>query len=576
MVSSTAVTAQSPDLQRCHLGVEFGSTRIKAILIDERGGVLAHGSYRWQPHQEQGLFSYHYDEAFTGLRQAYSAVKQHIVAEYGVTIRTLGSITISGMMHGYIPLGEDFTPVAAFRTWQNTNTGDAAAQLSAALEKHIPLRWSCAHYFQALLDSEPHISQTRYLTTLAGYIHVHLCGEFVLGLGDAAGMFPLAADGHRYDPAAIKRFDDLTEPLGATGSMSDLLPRPLPAGAFAGRLTEKGAQLLDPAGDLQAGIVLAPPEADAATSLVTTNVVTPGLGGISAGTSIFAMVVLDKPLAAPLEEVDIVATPDGHHVAMVHCNNCAQEIDAWADFVRSVITLTGQKCDDATLYRLLFTAAGLSVGDSNSYAAINYHVGEHSTQVTHGIPIMARHPDAVFALGPVMRSVIMSSFVTLRFGLERLSNKASMTISHLVAQGGVFTVPEVAQRILSGMLGVPIGVPNESAQGGAYGAALLGLYLATITERHEQAGTPGDSLDSVASDTAGGEIASSVQAAAPAAQQYSTASPQSLSSFLQQILENSLTVSTVEPDPATQEECDRFAARYELLLPIERKLGEIF
>ncbi|GAA1227829.1 sugar (pentulose or hexulose) kinase [Microbacterium phyllosphaerae] len=477
--SDTTTTTARDDITagRTSLGIELGSTRIKACLIGPNAtDVLATGSFAWENRLEDGLWTYAIDEVWTGLQAAYAALVADAENRHGVRPETFGAIGISAMMHGYLAFdakGELLTP---FRTWRNTNTGVAAAELTDLLGVNIPLRWSIAHLHQAVLDGEAHVPQLDFVTTLAGYVHAKLTGERVLGVGDASGMFPIDSATGDYDARMLQAYDALAADR-LPASAKDLLPTVRPAGAAAGKLTEEGAALLDPTGALASGIPLCPPEGDAGTGMVATNSVSPRTGNVSAGTSIFAMVVLERPLAEVHHELDLVTTPAGDAVAMVHCNNGASELAAWAGLFTRFSAAAGQPLSDDAVFDALFREALDGEADAGGLLAYNHLAGEPIAGLTEGRPLFVRTPDSAFTLANFMRSQLYGVFGTLALGMQVLAAEG-VELDRMFAHGGMFRTAGVAQRFLAGALGAPVAVGELASEGGAWGIAVLASYLA--------------------------------------------------------------------------------------------------
>ena len=489
--SDTTSTAARDDIRagRTSLGIELGSTRIKACLIGaDATEVLATGSFAWENRLEDGLWTYAIDEVWAGLQAAYAELVADADNRHGVRPETFGAIGISAMMHGYLAFdaqGELLTP---FRTWRNTNTGVAAAELTDLLGVNIPLRWSIAHLHQAVVDGEAHVPQLDFVTTLAGYVHAKLTGERVLGVGDASGMFPIDSATGDYDERMLRAYDTLAaERLPATAR--ELLPTVLSAGAAAGELTAEGAALLDPTGALQAGIPLCPPEGDAGTGMVATNSVSPRTGNVSAGTSIFAMVVLEHPLAEVHHELDLVTTPAGDAVAMVHCNNGASELAAWAGLFTRFSAAAGQPLSDDAVFDTLFRESLAGEADAGGLLAYNHLAGEPIAGLTEGRPLFVRTPDSAFTLANFMRSQLYGVFGTLALGMQVLAAEG-VELDRMFAHGGMFRTAGVAQRFLAGALGAPVAVGELASEGGAWGIAVLASYLA-----HADTQTLGEYLD---------------------------------------------------------------------------------
>ncbi|WP_341955534.1 FGGY-family carbohydrate kinase [Microbacterium sp. LWH13-1.2] len=474
---------------RTSLGIELGSTRIKACLIgSDATEVLATGSFAWENRLEDGLWTYAIDEVWNGLQAAYAGLVADAHERHGVRPETFGAIGISAMMHGYLAFdtqGELLTP---FRTWRNTNTGVAAAELTELLGVNIPLRWSIAHLHQAVVDGEEHVPRLDFVTTLAGYVHTRLTGERVLGVGDASGMFPIDSTTGDYDVRMLEAYDALAAHR-LPARAKDLLPTVLPAGSAAGALTAEGAALLDPTGALRPGIPLCPPEGDAGTGMVATNSVSPRTGNVSAGTSIFAMVVLEHPLAEVHHELDLVTTPAGDAVAMVHCNNGASELAAWAGLFTRFSAAAGQPLSDDAVFDALFREALEGEADAGGLLAYNHLAGEPIAGLTEGRPLFVRTPDSAFTLANFMRAQLYGVFGTLALGMQVLAAEG-VELDRMFAHGGMFRTAGVAQRFLAGALGAPVAVGELASEGGAWGIAVLASYLA-----HADTQTLGEYLD---------------------------------------------------------------------------------
>ena len=457
------------------LGIELGSTRIKAVLVDGTCAVLASGSYTWENQLVDGLWSYALDEVWSGIQAAYADLDANYRAGVGAT-PTIDGIGVSAMMHGYLAFDAEGELLVPFRTWRNTNTAEAAEMLTETLGVNIPQRWSVAHLYQAVLNGETHVPQVGFMTTLAGYVHWKLTGEKVLGVGDASGMFPVT--GGDWDAARLSTTQELFAANGAGVQLRAILPQILMAGQAAGSLTETGARMLDPTGALQPGIPLCPPEGDAGTGMVATNAVAPRTGNVSAGTSIFAMVVLEGPLKGLHTEIDLVTTPAGDPVAMVHCNNGASEIDAWAGvFSQFAARMGGTSVDVTHTFEVLFNAALDGEPDGGGLLAYNYLAGEPVTGLTQGRPLVVRAPDSRLDLPNFMRTLIMSSFSTLALGMRILADEG-VGVDAMFAHGGVFKTKGVAQRLLAAALDTSVTVGETASEGGAWGMAVLAAYAA--------------------------------------------------------------------------------------------------
>lgn len=459
------------------LGIELGSTRIKACLIGPDAEVLAVGVHDWENRLENGVWTYALDEVWSGLRAAYGDLLRDVEARHGVDIRSLGAIGVSAMMHGYLAFDGDDELLVPFRTWRNTSTGAASEELSALFGLNIPLRWSIAHLQQAILDDEPHVPRVRFLTTLAGYVHWRLTGRRVLGVGDASGMFPIDPGTRDYDADLLARYDAHAGAALPGGSLRALLPDVLPAGRQAGVLTAEGAMLLDPTGTLSPGIPLCPPEGDAGTGMVATGAVAPRTGNVSAGTSIFAMVVLERPLQGLHHEIDLVTTPAGDAVAMVHCNNGASELAAWVGLFARFATAAGAGLDADRAYEVLFREALEGAADAGGILAYNHLSGEPIAGLAEGRPLVVRVPGARLSLADFMRAQLYGVFGTLALGMRILADEG-VALDRMLAHGGMFRTAGVAQRFLAGALAAPVAVGETAAEGGAWGIAVLARYLA--------------------------------------------------------------------------------------------------
>lgn len=474
-----ALTAEKIRAGKTSLGIEFGSTRIKAVLIDDTYTTIAAGDYGWASHLEDGLWSYSQEEIWTGLQTAYAALAEDVENAYGEKLTRVGRIGFSAMMHGYLAFGKDGELLVPFRTWQNTNTSEAHEKLSELFQYNIPERWSIAHLYQAVLNNEEHIGKVDFFTTLAGYVHWKLTGKKVLGVGDASGMFPIDPTTHTYETEFIEKFNAIPEVAAQPWKLADLLPEPLVAGTPAGMLTEEGAKLLDPTGTLQPGITFAPPEGDAGTGMVATNSVRVRTGNVSAGTSIFAMVVLERKLERLHPEVDLVTTPAGDLAGMSHANNFTSDLNAWVGLFGQFAAAIGTPVDAGTLYGTLFRAAIADDVDFNCGGLINYpfRSGEFLAGLPEGRPLFARGPEARMSLGNFMRAQLFSAFSPVKIGMDVMTKDEGVAVDSLVGHGGIFTTPKVAQKILAAAFDTPIKVMSTAAEGGAWGMAVLADYL---------------------------------------------------------------------------------------------------
>ncbi len=457
------------------LGIEFGSTRIKGVLIGDAGEVLAVGGYEWENSLVNGIWTYGEDEFFAGLKGCYSSLKKDVSDRYGITLKNLKAIGISGMMHGYLAFNEEGKLLAPFRTWRNTLAGEAANKLTEVFQFNIPDRWSIAHLYQVILDGEEHVKDVRYFTTLAGYIHTLLTGKKVLGIGEASGMFPM--EGNNYSETMLDKFDALVEEKGYSWKIREILPQVLVAGEKAGSLTEAGAKLLDEDGDLQAGIPMCPPEGDAGTGMIATNSVRVRTGNVSAGTSVFAMIVLEKLLSKLYREIDMVTTPDGAPVAMVHCNNCTSDINAWTYLFKEVLDLMGAECSMGDLFTALFKKSAEADKDCGNLISYNYFSGEFLTGFETGKPLFIREPDSKFSLANFMRVQLFTAFGGIKIGMNILE-KEDVAIDKILGHGGFFKTPIIGQSVLAAVMNAPVSVMETAGEGGAWGVAVLAAFSA--------------------------------------------------------------------------------------------------
>lgn len=457
------------------LGIELGSTRIKAVLIDEQFNPIANGSHTWENRFENGYWTYHIDEVWSGIQEAYSKLNDECIAKFGTRIKKLSSIGFSAMMHGYLPLDKNGNPFCEFRTWRNTTTSQAAKELTELFDFNIPQRWSIAHLYQAILGGEEHITDIDYLTTLAGYVHYKLTGQKNVGIGEASGIFPIDSQALNYNENMINSFNELPAVKKLGVDLRSILPKVLVAGENAGYLTEQGARLLDVSGELCAGIPFAPCEGDAGTGMVATNAIAPRTGNISAGTSIFSMVVLEKPLSNVYEEIDIVTTPLGKDVAMVHCNNCCTDLDYWVNLFSQFASCIGSEMTKSEIYDVLYEAALYASPNAGGLVNINYFSGEPVSHTDDGRPLFVRTKNADFNLANFMRAQIYSAISTLKLGMEILE-KEDIKIDCLTGHGGLFKTPVVGQKIMAGAMKAPVAVMETAGEGGAWGMAVLAAY----------------------------------------------------------------------------------------------------
>ena len=463
------------ELKKTVLGLELGSTRIKAVLLNENHIPVASGSYEWENQLENGVWTYSLSAIHTGVQACYRALAEDVARKFGQPLTQVGAIGVSAMMHGYMPFDKDWQLLTPFRTWRNTMTGPAAAELTELFSFNIPQRWSIAHLYQAMKNGEEHLPRLAHLTTLAGYIHTRLTGRHVLGVGEAAGMFPIESGRAAYHREMSRKFDTLTASMGYSFTLADILPQVVMAGEDAGTLTEAGARFLDPTGTLQAGIPVAPPEGDAGTGMTATNSVRAYTGNVSAGTSDFAMVVVDRPLGVH-REIDMVATPTGLPVAMVHCNNCTSDLNAWAGLLGEFAALLGVDIGRGALLDKLFAAAMQGAPDGGGLLSYNYLSGEGVTDLDAGRPVFTRTPSAPLTLPNFMRTHLLSALATLKIGLDILTGEEQVDIHRLCGHGGFFKAPLVGQTLLSAAVNAPVTVMETAGEGGPYGMALLAAY----------------------------------------------------------------------------------------------------
>lgn len=518
------------------LGIEFGSTRIKGVLLNASYEVIASGDHEWENRLEDGIWTYSMEDTMAGLADCYAKLKQDVRDKYGVRLTKLKSVGISAMMHGYLAFDEKDALLVPFRTWRNTITEEASEKLTELLKYHIPQRWSIAHFYQAILNGEAHVKDVAFFTTLAGYVHYRLTGEKILGVGDASGMFPIDAATADYNAGMVQIFNEELERCGIHKNLKDLLPASVRAGEYAGVLTEEGAKLLDPAGDLEAGCPLCPPEGDAGTGMVATNSVAQRTGNVSAGTSIFSMVVLERPLSKVYPELDLVTTPMGDEVAMVHCNNCTSDLNAWVSMFAEFAELMGMEVSRGQLFEKLFTAALSGDPDCGGLLSYNYYSGEPVANIMDqaGRPMLVRTPESKFTLANLMRANIYSALGTLKMGNDILLKQEDVKIDKMLGHGGFFKTKGVGQRYLSAALHTPVTCMETAGEGGAYGAALLAAYLV----RDDKA--------------------------------------QLLDAWLSEKIFADAVSSTLSADAADVEGFEKFAARYERGLAVEKAAIENF
>ena len=461
------------------LGIEFGSTRIKAVLVDEENVPIASGSHDWENRLENGIWTYTLEDIWTGVQDCYAKMAEDVRAKYGVTVKTLGAIGFSAMMHGYMVFDKAGELLVPFRTWRNNNAAPAAEQLTKLFNYHIAARWSVAHLYQAILNGEEHVKDIDFQTTLEGYVHWKLTGRKVIGIGEASGMFPIAAGTRSYNPAMLKQFNELIAPYGLPFKVEDILPEILVAGEEAGRLTEEGAKLLDPSGNLQPGIPFCPPEGDAGTGMVATNSVAPRTGNVSAGTSVFAMIVLEKELSRPYDEIDLVTTPVGDPVGMVHCNNCTSDLNGWVNLFDEFAKLAGVEIAKPDLYNMLYFCSEKGDKDCGGLLAYNYVSNEHVTKVDAGRPMFVRTSESNFSLANFMRAHLFASLGVLKVGCDIMLKEEGVRLDAITGHGGLFKTERVGQSYLAAAINAPVTVMKTAGEGGAWGIAILANYVVT-------------------------------------------------------------------------------------------------
>ncbi len=459
------------------LGVEFGSTRIKAVLVGEDHMSIATGSYDWENRYENSIWTYSLEDIWTGLQESYRRLSNEVFEKYNTSLKTIGAIGFSAMMHGYMAFDKDGNLLVPFRTWRNTMTGQASEKLTDLFQFNIPQRWSIAHLYQAILNQEPHITDISHLTTLAGYVHWKLTGQKALGVGEASGMFPIDSKTNNYDERKLELFNKWLKTENISWKLQDILPKVLVAGDAGGVLTEEGAKLLDPTGQLQASTPLCPPEGDAGTGMVATNSIAERTGNVSAGTSVFAMIVLEKPLSKLYSEIDMVTTPTGKPVAMVHSNNCTSDLNAWVDLFQEFTDALGVEASESKLYETLYKKALTGDADGGGLLAYNYVSGEHITHLEEGRPLFVRTPESRFTLSNFMRVHLFSALGALKIGLDILFEQEQVKVDQVLGHGGFFKTKEVGQKIMAAAMNVPVSVMETAGEGGAWGIALLASYM---------------------------------------------------------------------------------------------------
>lgn len=514
------------------LGIELGSTRIKAVLVDETNAPIASGAHDWENQLVDGIWTYSLDAIWTGLQDSYAKLAEDVKKTYDVELTNLAAIGFSAMMHGYMPFDKDGKLLVPFRTWRNTITEEASDVLSEKFNFHIPQRWTIAHLYQAILNGEEHVKDIVFVSTLAEYLHWQLTGEKVAGVGEASGMFPIDTATKDYNEQMVQKFDELVAPKSFGWKLREIFPKVLVAGDDAGRLTAEGAKLLDVSGKLQAGIPLCPPEGDAGTGMAATNSVAVRTGNVSAGTSVFGMIVLEKDLSKPYEAIDIVTTPAGHQVAMVHCNNCTSDLNAWVSIFREFSEAFGIEVDMNKLFGTLYNKALEGDADCGGLLAYNYFSGEHITGFNEGRPLFVRKPDSKFNLANFMRVNLFTSLGALKVGFDILLKNEDVKIDKIYGHGGLFKTKGVGQGILAAALNSPVSVMETAGEGGAWGIALLASYMVNKAD--------GETLDQFLADKVFGGSAG----------------------------------SEMQPNPADVAGFDAFIERYKAGLPIERAAVE--
>ena len=464
------------------LGIELGSTRIKAVLVNEKNQPIASGSHEWENQLVSNIWTYSEEAIWAGIQDSYQDMVRDVKEKYGVPVKKLAAIGFSAMMHGYMPFNAEGELLVPFRTWRNTMTEKASEELTELFQYHIPQRWSIAHLYQAMLNQEPHVKDITFMTTLEGYVHWKLTGEKVLGVGEGSGMFPIDMEIKGYDKKCLAAFDELAAPYGFPWKLEEILPKVLLAGEEAGRLTEKGAKLLDTTGELEAGIPFCPPEGDAGTGMVATNSIAKRTGNVSAGTSVFSMVVLEKPLSKVYPEIDLVTTPTGNLVAMVHCNNCTSDLNAWVNLFKEFSEAMGMKVDMNQLFGTLYRKAMEGDADCGGLLAYNYFSGEHITGFEEGRPMFVRTPESKFNLANFMRVNLFTSLGALKTGMDILLKEEGVKLDKILGHGGLFKTKGVGQNLLAGAINTPVSVMETAGEGGAWGIAVLASYLVNKEE----------------------------------------------------------------------------------------------
>lgn len=519
---------QSIENGKTVLGIEFGSTRIKAVLVGEDNAPIASGSHDWENSYVNNMWTYSVDEIWKGLQDSYQKMATDVKEQFGVQLKSVGAIGFSAMMHGYMAFDKDGEMLVPFRTWRNNITEKASLALTELFNYNIPQRWSIAHLYQAILNDEEHVADIDFQTTLAGYVHWKLTGQKVLGVGEASGVFPIDLKTKNYNQKMINQFNELLEPNTLPWKLENILPDVLVAGENAGVLTEEGAKLLDVSGHLESGIPLCPPEGDAGTGMVATNSVAKRTGNVSAGTSAFAMVVLEKDLSKVYPEIDLVTTPTGHLVAMAHSNNCTSDLNAWVSLFKEFSEVMGTAVDSSKLFEMLFKQALQGDPDGGGLLSYGYLSGEHMTHFEEGRPLFARSSESQFNLANFMRTHLFTAFGAMKIGMDILIKEEKVKLDEILGHGGLFKTEGVAQSILAGALNTPVSIMETAGEGGAWGIALLASYMLNKADK------------------------------------------ETLDDYLNQKVFADQTVKTLKPEPKDVEGFEQFMSRYKEGLAIER------
>lgn len=515
------------------LGIEFGSTRIKSVLLNgDNNEIIASGSHNWENDYIDGVWTYSLDAIWNGLQSSYKNLVQNIKKEYGLELNKIASIGFSAMMHGYMPFNSEGELLVPFRTWRNNITEIASRKLTEEFKHPIPQRWSIAHLYHAILNGEEHISKIDFLTTLEGFIHWKLSGKKVIGVGEASGMFPVDLKTNNYNQKMLNKFSDLVSDYNLPWEINEILPQPLLAGENAGKLTIEGANLLDPTGTLKPGSLMCPPEGDAETGMVATNSIAERTGNVSAGTSVFAMVVLEDELSKAHPELDLVMTPTGKLVAMAHSNNCSSNLDKWINIFQEAVESLGFKVDKNTLYETLYNKALEGDKDCGGLLAYGYLSGEHITGFEEGRPLFTMESDSNFNLANFMRVNLQSALGAMKLGMDILIKEENVKLDKMLGHGGLFKTEGVAQKFMAAAVNAPVSVMETAGEGGAWGIALLASYHLNKKEC------------------------------------------QTLEKYLNQNIFTDQNEKVIEPDPADVKGFEKFMQRYEAGLSIERAAVE--